>query len=229
MTKHAIHADLLMDLTWALSTEETRYYLQGVYIDEQSRLVATDGHVLAVICPEYGKFSPDFFAALKGLIVRLPPPKEARSRRGFQKWIVIDDKTGGLHITQTASDRPPETALAAQPTYISPESCFIDGTFPDWMRVLPFSNLGALKATSVISPAVLSTIASFFEGIDGAFLQFFQDKPDDPIVVRTKASDDRFMVAMPGRGPRAATNQNPYPDWLGRTPQDRAPLACAAE
>jgi hypothetical protein len=200
--KFAIHADLLMDLQFAVSTEETRYYLQGVYVDEKGMLAATDGHVLGVICPQYGKFSHDFFSALAGQIVRLPPPKETRTRRGTQAWIVIEAKTGALHVSQTGLDKSPEDAIAAVPSYIMPGTAFIDGTFPDWRRVLPPIGAGALKQLTAISTTVLSNVIGLFDRgpFSAAFLQFFQHDADDPVIVRSGLHEDRFMVAMPGRG-----------------------------
>ena len=121
----------LIDATrFAISTEETRYYLNGIYVHATEnpprlRAVATDGHRLARIELEL----PDGAEAMPGVIVPRKCVAEVRK--------LIDEY-------------PPETAIeiALSPSKIrfrfSSEatltSKLIDGTFPDYSRVIPTAN-----------------------------------------------------------------------------------------
>lgn len=129
-------ADLrrLIDKTrFAISTEETRYYLNGVYLHAAEtdkgnmlRTVATDGHRLALCEVE----APKGAEALSGVIV--PRKAVAEVRR------LID--SSDVDVTVSVSDtKIMFTSGRAQLT-----SKLIDGTFPDYARVIPKGNDKAL-------------------------------------------------------------------------------------
>ena len=120
----------LIDKTrFAISTEETRYYLNGIYLHHAKgtkgnvlRAVATDGHRLALAETEAPKGS----ATLKGIIV--PRKAVAEARR------LLDDAPET--VTVEASDskivfRIGEAVLTSK---------LIDGSFPDYQRVIPKEN-----------------------------------------------------------------------------------------
>ncbi|HLJ69842.1 MAG TPA: DNA polymerase III subunit beta, partial [Roseiarcus sp.] len=125
-------ADLkkLIDNTqFAISTEETRYYLNGIFIHTVDvsgatmlRAVATDGHRLArVEMP-----APQGAAGMPGVIV----PRKAVSE--IQKLIEDIDAEVSIELsTAKARFRFGETVLTTK---------LIDGTFPDYARVIPAGN-----------------------------------------------------------------------------------------
>ncbi|MGE0627102.1 MAG: DNA polymerase III subunit beta [Hyphomicrobiaceae bacterium] len=148
-------ADLkrLIDKTrFAISTEETRYYLNGIYFHVATsgnkptlRAVATDGHRLAQI--------------------DLPRPAGAEGMPG----VIIPRKTvhelnrliedGGASVTIAVS--PSKIRFAAGTVTLT--SKLIDGTFPDYARVIPQANDKELKVSNAdFMSAVdrVSTIAS---------------------------------------------------------------------
>jgi DNA polymerase-3 subunit beta len=132
---------LIEKTQFAISTEETRYYLNGIYLhtievegELKLRAVATDGHRLArVELP-----APDGSAGMPGLIV----PRKAVAE--IQK--LIDDAGGEVRVElSTAKIRL--TFNAAPADGDSPASAgvvltskLIDGTFPDYQRVIPTGN-----------------------------------------------------------------------------------------
>jgi len=115
----------LIDKTkFAISTEETRYYLNGIYmhgIDGKLRCVATDGHRLA-LC-EMGL--PDGADGLPGIII--PRKTIAELRR------LIDGLSESIEISVSEA-KIRFTVGSAVLT-----SKLIDGTFPDYDRVIPKS------------------------------------------------------------------------------------------
>jgi DNA polymerase III subunit beta len=127
-----VAADLrrLIDKTqFAISTEETRYYLNGIYFHIAGtgnaatlRGVATDGHRLA-------QFD-------------LPLPEGAAGMPG----IIVPRKTVG-EVQRLIEDGEAEVALELSPGKIRftfarvvLTSKLIDGTFPDYARVIPVGN-----------------------------------------------------------------------------------------
>lgn len=114
---------------FAISTEETRYYLNGVYMhvsDAESgkvlRCVATDGHRLARIDAELPAGAED----MPGVIV---PRKTVGELR---KLLDDDDMVIAVSVSETkVRFATPEITLTSK---------VIDGTFPDYTRVIPQGN-----------------------------------------------------------------------------------------
>ena len=114
---------------FAISTEETRYYLNGIYLhaaDSEGvnvlRTVATDGHRLArVELP-----LPDGAAGMPGIIVPRKAVTEVRK--------LIDEAEGEISIALSEA----KIQFSIGDTVLT--SKLIDGTFPDYERVIPTGN-----------------------------------------------------------------------------------------
>ena len=119
---------------FAISTEETRYYLNGVYMHTAEtadgtmlRCVATDGHRLARVDAEM----PQGAQNLPGVIV-------PRKTVGELRKLLEDDDT---QIAVSVS----ETKVRFATSEITLTSKVIDGTFPDYARVIPQGNTRKLE------------------------------------------------------------------------------------
>jgi DNA polymerase-3 subunit beta len=146
-------ARALIDQTrFAISTEETRYYLNGIYLHATDRdgtpvlrAVATDGHRLA----RFDAPLPDGAADIPGVIV---------PRKMVNEWRKLIDETD-CDIEIGLSDA--KIALAFNDTILT--SKLIDGTFPDYQRVVPEGNEKILEVDCrVFADAVdrVSTIST---------------------------------------------------------------------
>ncbi|SDH31099.1 DNA polymerase III subunit beta [Alloyangia pacifica] len=119
---------------FAISTEETRYYLNGVYMhvaeSEEGRVlrcVATDGHRLARIDATL----PSGAEAMPGVIV---PRKTVGELR---KLLDEDDMDIAVSVSETkVRFATPDITLTSK---------VIDGTFPDYSRVIPMNNTRRLE------------------------------------------------------------------------------------
>jgi len=133
----------IQKISYAISTEETRYYLNGIYIhpeNDQLVSVATDGHRMAVYKSDLdGSFNIDSFDALhekSGCIIpRLALtiitdclPKSGSNSHAKYGFIEKND-THLFHLSINDDIR------------IS--SKLVDGTFPDYKKVFPKSEDGA--------------------------------------------------------------------------------------
>lgn len=143
----------LIDKTrFAISTEETRYYLNGIYLhvaesadDQVLRAVATDGHRLARVEMSL----PDGAAGMPGIIVPRKTVLELRK--------LIDEFDGEVGIDLS------DTKIRFHFDHAVLTSKLIDGTFPDYSRVIPEGNDRLLKIMcEEFSEAVdrVSTISS---------------------------------------------------------------------
>jgi DNA polymerase-3 subunit beta len=119
---------------FAISTEETRYYLNGVYMHVAQgeggkvlRCVATDGHRLARIDAPL----PEGADGMPGVIV---PRKTVGELR---KLLDDDDATIAVSVS--------ETKVRFATPAITLTSKVIDGTFPDYTRVIPTGNTRKLE------------------------------------------------------------------------------------
>lgn len=133
----------LVDRTWfAISTEETRYYLNGIYFhavpiagDLRFRAVATDGHRLA----QAEMVAPHGCEGMPGVIV----PRKTVGE--IQKLVDAPD----AEVTVELSDSKIRLTFAGKgedaAAGIVLTSKLIDGTFPDYGRVIPQANDKELK------------------------------------------------------------------------------------
>ncbi len=114
---------------FAISTEETRYYLNGVYLHVADgeggallRAVATDGHRLARIDAPL----PEGAQGMPGVIVPRKTVGELRK--------LLDDDEAVIRVSVS------ETKIRFETDVIQLTSKVIDGTFPDYTRVIPQAN-----------------------------------------------------------------------------------------
>ncbi len=118
---------------FAISTEETRFYLNGIYVHaakegktQTLRAVATDGHRLA----RYEMELPDGAGDMPGVIVPRKTVTELRK--------LLDDAEGAIEVS--LSDTKIQFGFGG----VELTSKLIDGTFPDYQRVIPSGNDKAL-------------------------------------------------------------------------------------
>ncbi len=143
---------LIEKTRFAISTEETRYYLNGIYFHpapadsgQTLRAVATDGHRLA----QADLPSPAGAADMPGVIIPRKTVHEIHR--------LIEDSDAGVAVGVSTSKIRIECGTVAL------TSKLIDGTFPDYARVIPQNNDKELRVSNAqFMSAVdrVSTIAS---------------------------------------------------------------------
>jgi DNA polymerase-3 subunit beta len=148
----ATFRELIERTQFAISNEETRYYLNGIYLhtldvggEETLRAVATDGHRMARAETE----APDGAKGMPGIII----PKKTVGE--VQK--LLDGADGD--VTIEVSDTKIRFTLGG----VILLSKLIEGTFPDYDRVTPKHNDKAMnvdRASFATAVDRVSTIAS---------------------------------------------------------------------
>lgn len=122
--------DVIDRTQFAVSTEETRYYLNGLYIHAKTegqtnvlRIVATDGHRLA--CVESPL--PSGAEKMNGVIIPRKTVAEVRK-------LLDDTKSETIAISLS------ENKIRFVLEDVTLTSKLIDGTYPDYERVIPTDN-----------------------------------------------------------------------------------------
>ncbi|RMH49552.1 MAG: DNA polymerase III subunit beta [Alphaproteobacteria bacterium] len=134
---------------FAISTEETRYYLNGIYFHvaqtpdgPRLRCVATDGHRLARIDGPL----PEGAEAMPGVIV---PRKTVGELR---KLLDDDEAQIAVSVSQTKIRfATPEVTLTSK---------VIDGSFPDYSRVIPVSNPNRMEVDAAEFARAVDRVAT---------------------------------------------------------------------
>jgi DNA polymerase-3 subunit beta len=134
---------------FAISTEETRYYLNGIYLHAAKnkkldvlRAVATDGHRLArVEMP-----APEGAVGIPGVILPRKTVGEVRK--------LIDESDGEIEIALS------ETKVRFTFGGVVITSKLIDGTFPDYERVIPSGNDKMLQVDTRVFAAAVDRVAT---------------------------------------------------------------------
>jgi DNA polymerase III subunit beta len=126
---------------FAISTEETRYYLMGIFLhvaDDALKAAATDGHRLARVTVA----KPDGADGMPDIIVPRKCVAELRK--------LLDELEGTVEVSMS----PTKIRFGLGSAVLT--SKLIDGTFPDYNRVIPTANDKLLK----LDPK------SFAQGVD---------------------------------------------------------------
>ena len=140
----------LIDKTrFAISTEETRYYLNGLYLHTvvegglaRLRAVATDGHRLALAempAPQGASTAP-------GVIVPRKTVQEARR--------LLDDASGPIELSITPQKVRLEFGQASLTSKV------IDGSFPDYVRVIPRNNEKVALIDNTVFASAVDRVAT---------------------------------------------------------------------
>ena len=164
----------------AVSKDETRYYLRGVFVDPRGFIAATNGHIaFAAKCPSAKDCTgfnalPNNPGTLDGIII--PQDTVAGAIKGKGGDVVLERDTNGLFWLSCGNVR----------IHFVP----IDGSFPDWQRVIPEQPETLVAAH--YQPQYVSALGKMAQSVCGG-------KKD-------KASS--FLINQSGEGPAPVT----FPD-----------------
>jgi len=149
-------ADLraLIDRTkFAMSTEETRYYLNGIYVHEADneglkvlRAVATDGHRLA----RFEMPLPDGAAGMPGVIIPRKAIGELRK--------LVEDAADTIQISLS------ESKIRFAFDHVILTSKLIDGTFPNYQQVIPAGNDKIVEVNPKLFSGAIDRVSTISDG-----------------------------------------------------------------
>lgn len=146
----AVALRALIDRTkFAMSNEETRYYLNGIYLhvagegsDQRLRAVATDGHRLARVEADLPKGA----AEMPGVIIPRKTVAEVRK--------LLDEDDASVEVSLS------ETRIQFRVGPVLLTSKLVDGTFPEYERVIPRNNTRLMHIAKQDLAAAVGRVAA---------------------------------------------------------------------
>lgn len=145
--------DIIDRTKFAMSTEESRYYLNGLYLHasekdgvEVLRAVATDGHRLAL----FDMPLPDSAGDMPAVIVPRKTVGEIRK--------LIEDAADTVEISLS------ESKIRFAFDHIVVTSKLIDGTFPDYKRVIPEGNDKLVEVDPKVFSGAIDRVSTISDG-----------------------------------------------------------------
>jgi DNA polymerase III sliding clamp (beta) subunit (PCNA family) len=161
---------------YAISNEETRYYLNGIYF-ETNAMIATDGQRLHKITfKATGKLDKNFIMhkdTVKTLIQNLKAFKKLK----FDVTI-SNDSVVSENFNLTFKE--------------------IDGAFPDYNRVIP--EIKKEQAIGCFHAAYLEDCGKAFKGLDkNASITMKREGTDNPCIIKAFEAPEAFIILMPKR------------------------------
>ena len=161
---------LLDKSKFAISTEETRYYLNGVYMHVSDadggkvlRCIATDGHCLACVDAEL----PEGADGMADVIV-------PRKTVGELRKLLDDDMKIAVSVS--------ETKIRFATPDITLTSKVIDGTFPDYTKVIPKENTRKMEVDAAEFARAVDRVATVAS--------------DRSRVVKLQLDEDRLILSV---------------------------------
>ena len=213
-----------------VSTEETRYYLNGVYIEPLADggvlMVGTNGHVLGACVDRTGEADGPWICPVQKRMLATARRRPKRSPL---------ENPGNIHFVGSAAyllcngwegDDPTAITDATLEVAHAPA---IDGTFPDFRRVVP-DPVGdeltiKLRKNASETPLAFAANCEYITLFSDAVrkiagmeprehppLSFFPSDEIIPILIKSDRAPDFIGVLMPMRG----TDDGTLPDWIKR-------------
>jgi len=214
-------AELIDRTRFAISTEETRYYLNGIFLhvtDEDEPLLkaaATDGHRLA----RFTIARPEGAAGMPDVIVPRKAVGELRKllEEALDSSVLIDLSASKIRFTLGGEGGVVLT------------SKLIDGTFPDYSRVIPTANDKLLKVDPKLFHSGVDRVATIATektravkiGLDNDRVTLSVTSPDNGTAVEELAADYK------AEGMEIGFNANYLKDILGQIDAEMVELHLA--
>lgn len=229
-----IDGNLFRVVAGFVSTEKGRYYLQGVHVEPHpvsgAILVATDGH--RMICAhDPSGFTPH------PVIVQLNAAalKQCKPGRGSHGTrVVIPLQSSALETlkanpTATVYECAPDgkTALTDDPLTVSPR-CLIDGTFPDWRRIVPAFTAADARGADWFNGRYLGDFGRVPRELFGEreAMTIASREVGAPALIRWSGIANVFGLIRPMRGDSVPGD---LPEWFHARPDYASRPVTAAE
>ena len=199
MAKFSLNPDYLAATASCIGTEETRYYLRGVFVTPHEDpetgmgvlMVATDGHRMAIF------YDRDGYAERQAILSmdwKSPVLKSGSGRRVTPLRLFIEADMG---TTYAHNSKKPLERLGSAVGMLPVSE--IDGSFPDFWRVLPAVG----DPIAIVDGFDVDYLASFGAALKRAnagtkALKVEQYADGGPAWVRSSHEDSAFII-MPVR------------------------------
>lgn len=192
-----VSADMLRAALICASTEQARYYINGVYVDPKGYLVSTDGHRL--FC---GKI--DLTTQGEGGGLSIAPDS-------FEGWIIPSDA-----IKRALAGYKQQTIDITRHSVGAVSCARISADYPDWRRVVPQTVSGAIAQFNPAYIADMGKIGLLLTGkrkSDAGLTAHLHHNGEGPAGVTFPYCATAYAVLMPIRT-RHTDAERAWPDAI---------------
>lgn len=224
MFKAVVSADLMARAYIAASTEATRYYLNGVYIEPCAAggvlLVATDGHRMLVLRDPAGYCEGSAIVALTPATLKAC---KAKMPRGYaERYMIAHGEKIAIASVSKPDNAADLLALADNPSQeveAYQVGALIDGSFPDWRRVVPSEDVPAAPHSPCFAAAYVGDFGKALSSGKSLHITIRAAADTDPHWIFGDGSVEGFGVLMPVRVDRKRGEHPQTPNWWRDRPQ----------
>ena len=193
MSKFIINKEAFIKVDAFKSKEDSRFYLQGVYITPATEgvyLIATCGHKLALWHDKTGKIEAEPGS--------LPISQIIRVDKNIISSLKKDKITENIQITENeiALVDIKEEEVIKKSSFNELSGFFIEGSFPDWQRTFPTENPSAIPSISV-NAKYMTEFALGERTTASVNFTFYGEK--SPVVIRNYKFPEFLGLLMPIR------------------------------
>jgi hypothetical protein len=205
-----------------VSKEETRYYLNGVYVEPHAdggvTMTATDGHRLLCIYDKEGYIEKPTIIRLKKHALAACKPGKGEARE-----IHLTGNSVVVKIVRGADESRVEEGVSIS------EDCIIDGVYPNYRHVVTEAikrkdsadhKFPSLNSKYLVEFSIIGSRLAKAGGVDIGLIKILSAGQREPVRVLFGGFEDAFGILMPTRG----SDKEDLPPFLNAA----AAEACAA-
>ena len=199
------------------TTRAPRYWLEGVKFEMNAfgniLMIATDGKIMTVAGTKYQETDTLYLAGDYTNPLEISKPLEANAKKAKAETVCLKDD--GIVRVLDKLDVPIYMENAGQ----------IDGTFPDWRRIIPGHLGGKLRGVGFSSAPmrrILETGKIATGNNNATYSVSFNEDDTSPVLVQFDGEPGLFSIIMPSR---SKTSYGDYPFDISL----KEPKAIAAE
>ena len=155
-------ARILGTVAFAVSSEETRYYLNGIYLhaaDDKLKAVATDGHRLSMLALDL----PDGATGMPGVIVPRRTVDLLKDFAGDKDKVQVALSVSRIRFAIAGEDGAERVSMTSK---------LIDGTFPDYTRVVPERHANSFVLAREALAKAIDRVVTISAGAKGSAVKF---------------------------------------------------------
>lgn len=215
-------ADLLR-VTPFKGTNDIRYYLNGVLVmpyEGHALLMATNGHWMAIYESVDSRADKERILDLPGWFLS----QMIQAQRGEDQDLEDDDSPSYSPVPKTlfVTDEKSRLVIKEKSTevLVKPGLPFIDGKFPDCLKVLPDPST---LEQGIFYPVAVNYLAALGEASDegvsnGITCYHQRGAPDKPVIFRFGQLPDLIVALMPLR----TEMSHEWPKWTQKQAKEEA-------
>lgn len=198
--------------------EETRYYLAGIKVEPDPSggvlLIATDGHTMGLIRDADGASNGEWIVKPTPGIIRAAAknnPKTAAERAAF---VHFSGNVGS--VTNALFSVTDDVTIIGKHHMAVDYAPVIDGTYPDWRKVLKLAPSGVVEAITFDSRKISQfTAAANALGRKIPCVRFVPGANGEPVAVFVDGAPEFVGMLMPMRD---FGNGRELPKWVAERP-----------